>query len=330
MTSVVSVVMAFTTFFLMYGTAQAVGQITGRSLTLGSSVANATTTYSLTFTLPTTGTVVKSVDIQICDTASLTCVNPGSFSAASAVANQPTNLGATSGWTTTDSTTNDLKLANGSNASTPSGATTVSFSSVHNPSATNSSFYGRINTYSAVGYTGAIDFGTVVASTAGQITVTASVDETLTFTLSSATVALGTLSTSAAKTGTNSLSAATNASGGYAISVHGATLQSGSNSIAALTGSGGASSPGTSQFGLNFVANTSPTVGTAPSGGSGAAFGNYATPNTFTFNDGDEVASVGGPSNTTNYVTSYLANISGSQPPGAYSTTLTYIATATF
>src|SRR5581483_10519577 len=79
-------------------------QITSRSLTISSSSpasSNATTTYTFNFTVPTTGTVIKSVGIQICTTAETgTCTAPTGFTNASAtLASQPTGLGAASGWT---------------------------------------------------------------------------------------------------------------------------------------------------------------------------------------------------------------------------------------
>ncbi len=303
-------------------------QITGRTLTLGSSVGGATTTYTLTFTVPS-GTTLQSFDAEICTTASGACSTPGSFDASGATASQPTNLGDASGWSTGSSTTGKLKIQKTGNSAAPTGNQTVAFSGVVNPAATNSTFFARLTTYSDDAWATPVDTGTVAASTAGQITVTASVNETLTFTLASATVALGTLSTATTGSGTSTMAASTNAPSGYAITVHGNTLQSGANSISALA-SQTASSQGSSQFGINLKANATPSVGSDPSGGSGAATGSYGTADQFRFVTGDSVASAAGATNTTTYTVSYIANIAGVTPPGNYSTTLTYIATATF
>lgn len=309
--------------------------ITGRKITIGSSAASASTTYTFTSSaLPTTGTAVKSVSIDICDTAVGTCTNTGSsagFSASSAaLASQPTGLGSASGWTVTSATQYSLHVSNSANSTNPSGAVSIAWNTVTNPSATNSTFYARVTTYSTGTYTSAIDTGVVALSTAGQITVTAAVNETLSFTLSSATVALGTLSTSSTGSGTSSMTASTNASTGYSITVSGNTLTDGSNNIDALA-SATASSTNNEQFGINLMSNSTPSVGTAVSGsGSGAPATGYSTANQFKFVSGDTIASAGAPTNSNTFTVSYIANISGVTAPGAYQTVLTYVATANF
>lgn len=305
-------------------------QMTSRKLTLGSSVASASTTYTLQFVLPST-TVLQSFQAQICTTASGACSTPAGFSnASSTLPSQPTNLGDASGWTVNTATSGTLRLSKSGNVAAPTGTTTVTFGNVTNPSATNSTFFARMTSYSDAAWTTAVDTGTVAASTAGQITVTASIDEALTFTLSSATVALGTLTTSTTGSGTSTMSASTNGTNGYAITVSGATLTSGSNTIAAL-GSNAASTQGTSQFGMNLVANTTPSVGSNVSGsGSGAAATNYNTTNSYRYVTGETVASASGSTNSNTFTVSYIANISGVQQAGSYQTVLTYVATATF
>lgn len=313
----------------------AVGQVraaqaTSRTLTLGSSVASATTTYGFSFVLPSS-TVLQSAAFAVCTTASGTCTTPTGFSnSSSTLTAQPTNLGDASGWTVNTSTAGSLRLSKSGNSAAPTGTTTVSFSNVTNPSATNSTFFVRMTTYSDASWTTAVDTGTFASSTAGQITVTASVDETLTFTLSSATAALGALTPSTTGSATSTMSASTNASSGYTISVSGATLTSGANTIPAMAANA-SSSQGTGQFGINLVANTVPSVGSNVSGtGTGAAATNYDTANSFRFVSGDTVASAGGATNSNTYTVSYIANIAGNQAAGSYSTVLTYVATATF
>ncbi len=315
---------------LLVATPANAAQITPRKVTLGSSAASASTTYTFNFTVPS-NTVIKSVDFQVCTTASGACSTPAGFSqSSSTLTSQPTNLGDASGWVVDTATAGSLRLNKSGNVAAPTGAQTVGFSNVVNPSASNSTFFVRITTYSAANYTSAIDTGVVAASTAGQITVTASVDEALTFTLATASVALGTLTTSTTGTGTSTMSASTNAASGYNITVNGSTLASGANQITALS-TQTASSQNSSQFGINLVSNSSPSVGSAASGsGSGAAAANYATTNQFRFVTGDTVASAAGPTNSNTFTVSYIANIAGITPPGSYSTTLTYIATANF
>lgn len=312
------------------GTASA-AQITARKVVIGSSVASASTTYAFTFTVPSS-TVIKSVGFAACTTPSGACTAaPGFSSSTSTLTSQPTNLGDASGWTVNTSTASELRLAKAGNVAAPTGSQSVGFSSVVNPNATNSTFFLRMTTYSDAAWTTPIDTGNVAASTAGQITVTAIVDETLTFTLASATVALGALSTSATGAGTSSMTVATNAATGYSISYTGNTLTSGSNTITAMSVAAG-STMNSKQFGINLVSNTTPSVGSNVSGsGTGTASTGYNTANQFKFNTaGDTVASATLPTNSNVFTTSYIANIDGSTAAGVYSTVITYTATANF
>lgn len=306
----------------------AAASLTARSVTIGSSVALASTTYTFTFTAPS-ATTIKSISFQACTTASGTCTTPSGF-VNGGIGSAPTGLGSGGTWTGNTSTAGSLRVLNNSNTGSPSAGAQVFFTGVTNPSATNSTFFFRITTYSDSTWTTPIDTGTVATSTAGQITVTASVDEALTFTLGSSTVALGTLTTSSTGSGTSSMTVSTNGASGYAVTVNGTTLTSGSNTITALT-SPTASSQNNKQFGLNLVANTTPSVGSAVSGtGTGTAASGYNTSNSYKFVTGETVASATGPTNSNTFTVSYIANVDGSTAAGSYSTLLTYIATANF
>jgi hypothetical protein len=151
------------------------------------------------------------------------------------------------------------------------------------------------------------------------------------------------------------MAASTNAGSGYAITVNGPTLTSGSNTITAL-GTPTASLKGVSQFGMNLMANTSSAAisfpGTVspyissdvvvPSNGTnfrGEPQTGYNTADTFTFNNNAVVADSGytaggpGPAVATDaqiFTASYIVNVPGSQAAGTYTTTLTYICTPTF
>lgn len=311
----------------------AAAQITSRSVTIGNSVASASTSYSFNFMVPS-ATAIKSASFTACTTASGACTTPTGFSiASSTLTSVSASIGTATGWTNNTATAGSLRIVNATNTTAPTGSTTnvnVTFANVANPSATNATYFFRMTTYSDSAWTTAIDIGNVATSTAGQVTVTASVDETLAFTLASSTVALSTLSTSTPASGTSTMSASTNAATGYNVTVNGTTLTSGTNTITAL-GSPTASTAGTKQFGLNLVANTTPTVGTNVTGtGSGIAATGYGTTNNFKFVSGDIVASAAVPTNNNAYTISYLANIDTITNPGAYSTVLTYVATANF
>jgi hypothetical protein len=191
----------------------------------------------------------------------------------------------------------------------------------------------RITSYSDAAWTTPIDTGTVATSTAGQITVTASVDETLVFTLATATVAMGTLTSSSTGKGTSAITVGTNGATGYTVGYKGTTLTSAGGTITALAAAT-TSSTGTSQFGINLMANGTPSVGVAESGpGTGIVIvgSGYDIANNFKFNtSGDNVAKSTGPTDVNLFTTSYIANISAATAAGAYSTVITYTAVANF
>lgn len=316
-------------------------QISDRKVTLGSSAPSASTTYTFSFTAPST-TVLKSFKAQICTTASGACTTPTGFSGASAtLASQPTNYGDASGWTA-DNTSALLRFKKTANAAAPTGSQTVAFGSVTNPSTANETFYARVTTYSDDAYTTAVDTGVVAASTATAIQLTGTVDESLVFctgtsitgtdctTVSGSSVNFGTFSSVATSSGSSVMAASTNGQSGYVITVNGSTLTSGSNTITALS-SAAASSSGTSQFGLNLRDNATPNVGADPSGASGTSYGTgYGTVDNFKFASGDTVVSRSNAGDASAFKVSYIVNVPGSQPAGTYTSALTYIATPTF
>ena len=332
--------------------ASAAGALTVRSLTLTnpSVSAGATVTYAFGLKVATTATIIQSFSAQVCTTSSGACTTPTGFSN-SASLNQPTGFGDASGWTANTATAGSLRLVKAGNATTPSAAgSTATFLNVTNPSNVGT-FYIRMTTYSDSAWTTAIDSGTVAASIVNTITVSATVDETLTFCVyntggacadtSTVPVALGTLSTASTKSGTSKMDASTNASGGLSITYYGDTLKTGGGqSVAAVGASATASTIGASEFGINLAANTTPSVGAAPAGGSVTATSPYdgtaANANKFAYvvstaATPQPIASSGGaPTNATTLTVSYIANISGAQPAGAYSALVTYICAATF
>jgi hypothetical protein len=156
---------------------------------------------------------------------------------------------------------------------------------------------------------------------------------------------------------TSQMAASTNAASGYVITANGPTLTSGGNTIAAMD-TLGIPIHGIAQFGLNLVKNTGINpigpVTYASAGGFGLNVGenivNGATNGTnrkgeatagvydqvekFKYTTADPVAAStnggAGPSDAQIYTVSYIANVTGSQPAGTYSTILTYICTPTF
>ena len=330
----------------------AAGALTVRSLTLTNPgvSAGATVTYTFGFKVATTATIVQSFAAQLCTTAAGACTTPTGFANTTSL-NQPTGLGDASGWTANSATAGSLRVVKSGNATTPSaGGSTVTFLNVTNPASVGT-FFARITTYSDAAWTTPIDQGNVAASIVNAITVTATVDETLTFCVyntggtcadsSTVPVALGTLSTASTKSGTSKMDAATNASGGLSITYYGDTLKtSAGQSIAAIGSTAAASAINTPHFGINLGANTTPSVGAAPVGGSVTATSPYdgtaANANKFAYLVSTSAtpqpiaSSAGAPTNSTTLTVSYIANINGTTSAGSYSTLVTYICAATY
>jgi hypothetical protein len=213
---------------------------------------------------------------------------------------------------------------------------------ITNPTTPNQTFYVRITTYTGTdGATGAVDTGTVAVSTAQPVQLTGVTPEILTFcvgtsiggnctTVAGNNIDFGDFSPTATRTGTSVMQAQTNAANGYVITVNGTTLASGINTIAGLA-SQTASNIGTSQFGLNIRNNNTPNVGVDPAGtGTGTFSANYGTIDQYRFNPGDVVAQAAAPTDANTFTSSYIVNIGGAQAAGVYTSTMTYICTASF
>ena len=337
----VAVILASSLWVLLPQTASA-GQITSRKLALSTSAGNTAATWTFTFT-PNATTALNGITFQVCTTASSTCTIPTSWTnSGSAFSTLTYNGSNQTGWAL-DNAAGYLRIKNNTSAATATGPIVVTFTTVTNPNTTNETFFARVLTYTGDDYTGQLDSGVVAASTAQQITVTASVDETLTFcsgtsgvTSSScagatgSTSALGTLTSSATGANTSQLGVGTNADSGYAITINGTTLTSGGNTITALA-TPTASSFGSEQFGVNLRANTTPVIGSNPAGsGSGAPTTDYNTVDSFKFVTGDIIASNATEDLFRLFTVSYIANITTITEPGSYSAVMTYICTATF
>lgn len=323
-------------------------QITGRKVTLSNSAGAATAVqYDLVTAALPTATAVKSVSLTACTTASGACTTPSGFAnGSSTLVSQPTGLGAASGWTVNTATSGSLRIVNAANATNPSGAVAISWGNVTNPTAVNTTYYLRMTTYSDAAWTTPIDTGTIAVSTSQSITVTASVDETLTFctgtsgitssSCSGATgssVSLGTLTPSSTGSGTSQIGISTNAGSGYSVTYFGPTLTSGADTITAIGATAAASAQGTEQFGINLRDNGTPNVGSDPAGaGTATPTAQYNIVDSFAFvaSTATSIASKASEDDFRLFTVSYIANISGLTEPGSYTTTINYVATATF
>ena len=106
------------------------------------------------------------------------------------------------------------------------------------------------------------------------------------------------------------------------MTLDGATLTSGGNTITAIGGTATASSAGSEQFGLRAIVNSGTGSAVAPYNGSNWALDTAAFP--------DQIASGSGDGVTTVFGVRYIGNISANTENGTYSAVLTYTVTATF
>lgn len=332
--------------------------LTPRKLTLSNSASNARNVHTFNFTTASTANI-GSISFEYCTTASGACSAPSGFDSEEGTLAIGTQVGATGFTVHANTTTNNILITRSATSLPASTAVTIPFGTgagtsngPENPTANNTTFFTRITTYTSTdGTTGATDTGVTAASTAQAISLTGVVAETLTFctgtsitgtncgSVAGSTIDFGSFSSSTASTGTSVMAASTNGDSGYGITVNGATLTSGGDTITALT-SPTASSAGSEQFGLNLMDNTTPNVGAdvnpTPNGTTlrGQPSTDYDTADVFKFVTGNQVAASdnggAGSTNAQTFTVSYLVNIGGATEAGTYTATMTYICTATF
>ena len=350
-------------FAISLGQTAEAAQITSRKLTLvagttdAGSKATGVVKHQFDFTLPTTGNV-GSIKFQYCTTAGGTCTMPVGLVTTSATIGVQTGA---AGFTINVATNGSPYLTRAAASITGPLVVQYRLDTITNPTATNTAFYVRIATYASIDTSGGTtDTGVVAASTATQIVLTGTMPETLIFctgglitntggvpdcsTATSGSILFNQLfSPTDTATASSQMAASTNAGGGYAISVFGGTMTSGANTITAMAASA-AGVRGTKQFGMNLKANTvatsTPVVGSeiAPiTNGTNyraESLAGYNTVDNFKYVSGDAIAdsASGGASGTDmqTFTSSYMVNVTGSQPAGTYTTTLTYICTPSF
>lgn len=158
-------------------------------------------------------------------------------------------------------------------------------------------------------------------------------DPNLSFAITSGAINFGNFSATSATVTTTTFSVQNYTSYGYAVTIFGNTPSNGAASLTALS-SNASSVVGTSQFGINLVANTSPvSVGANPNNGGfgfGAAAVNYSTPNSFRYVSGETIAQAPKSSGITIYTISYLVNVTALTPGGVYNSDQTLIVTGTY
>lgn len=146
---------------------------------------------------------------------------------------------------------------------------------------------------------------------------------------------LGVLSTNTTSHKMTTLKIRTYLSDGYIVQITGDPPRYEDHALHAPS-SPTASVPGTEQFALNLVANTTPQVGVnplqTPSGeiSFGYVLPNYNAPNMFMYQSGDIVARSDSESGQTDYTISMIVNVAGSTPAGHFSGDYAVVVTPRF
>jgi len=176
--------------------------------------------------------------------------------------------------------------------------------------------------------------GTVLSTYSVYPEITSYNPQSLTFSISDTTIGFGTLSFLSPKFATGDGAGAYTStvahtftvasSGTYVVTVKGATLTSGADTVTAMLASA-SSSPGTEQFGIYL----------GYAGGGGTVASGYGTASQFYYAGTSSIPSTvascsASCSTSTVYSLYYLANIASTTESGSYSAALTYVVTGTF
>jgi len=312
-----------------------------RSISINTATPGATAAHSFQMTLVSSGNL-GSIVFEYCANSPLLsdpCTAPAGLSVTNAsLASQSGNSGFSID--AVDTTANRLVISRLASPAVDT-ASQYTFNNVVNPTGNNQTTYVRLSTYSSVnGQGGYSDSGGVAFTTVSPFSVDAYVPPFLNF-CSGVSVAancsqasgdsldLGVLSSALTRAGTSQLAVSTNSDTGCSIFVLGTTMTSGNNVISPAGGA--TSQPGVNQFGLNLRRNNRPLVGADPDGnGTVTPSSGYGAPDQFSFSPGAMVAGSAVSTAYSRLTASYMVNVSASQPPGIYTTTLTYLASAQF
>lgn len=146
---------------------------------------------------------------------------------------------------------------------------------------------------------------------------------------------LGVLDTTTTATASGQIKIRNYLSSGYVVEVVGSTPGMGSHNLTPLS-TPTSSHAGAEQFGINFVANSNPSVGADPVQVPNSSFSygtvepDYATANLFKYIDGDIVARSSSSSGETDYTMSIMINISNVTAGGHYSGTFSAVVVPTY
>lgn len=158
-------------------------------------------------------------------------------------------------------------------------------------------------------------------------------DPALSFSVDTAAVNFGSFTASGATVATSTFSVINYTSYDYVVRIVGDPPSNGAHTLDPMA-STGPSVAGSEQFGINLVANTSPSsVGANPDLGDfgiGAATTDYGTPNQYRFVSGEAIAESPESSGEVTYTISYLVNVGSLTPGGKYTSNQTLVCTGTY
>lgn len=329
--------------FVFIAPASADKRMQDRGLYMQSARAGDTTAYTVSFRYMSPQPV-GSVDLRFCidPIPYHPCVTPPGMDVSSAELSEQFGE---QGFSILSQTANRIILTRTPTLVNPS--TTISsykFENIINPGNMTKSFSIRLKTHASTNATGPqIDFGSIKGQITNEIEIQTQVPPMLIFCMAEKVelnctgtnkkyfTNMGELSTSSTLTAQTQMAVGTNASGGFAITANGPAMSSGTNII------GGSrqpteSRPGTNQFGINLVENSTPKVGQNAEGewANATASSAYSTPNRYKYVSGDTVASSLNVSLMKKFTVSYILNSSPQLRAGVYTTTITYIASGRF
>ena len=336
--ALICMVLIWTPFFHQNQKAEA-AILSSRDVVVLNSNPSVVTSHIYSFTIAS-NTLVGSMKFEYCinsPTVGGSCTVPPGLSLSSAVISS--QIGA-AGFSIDGSSTVSTLILTRPPAPVSPGPASYTFSNVINQSG-NLTVFVRVSTYASVDATGPLtDEGAVVYSTARGLGVGGYVPPYLLFCVgvtvttnctasSGALLDFGELSSTSTKTSSSEFSGSTNDPGGFSTTVIGQTMTAG-NEVITPMGAVQFSLPGTGQFGMNLRANSSPNIGAEPVGpGTSVPVAQMNIPNKFFFGQ-QVVANSTLSTDFTKLTASYIVNVSPSQRPGIYNTTLTYIAMAAF
>lgn len=160
-------------------------------------------------------------------------------------------------------------------------------------------------------------------------------DPFIEFVVDATNVDLGTLTTASTASTSGTFQVRAWRAAGYAVTTAADPPRNGTYTLSTAN-SPTAAAPGTEQFGINLVANTTPSVGAAPVQlpDNTFSFGQvdtaYATANVYKYTKGDRIAFATQSTSITRYTVSYIYNISTLTAGGEYKFNHIMVATGTY